>query len=60
MTLTIKEAREWFQIRDHVKDAVTHLEMCERCWRVRDQEHLVVVDGAYCCRPGDKGGCLAR
>lgn len=59
MRLTIKEAREWFQIRDHVKEAVAQLEVCERCWRVRDLEHLVLVDGVYCCRPGDAGGCLA-
>lgn len=59
MTLTINEAREWFQIRDHVKEAVSHLEVCERCWRVRDLADLVPVEGVYCCRPGDPGGCLA-
>ena len=60
MTLTLQETREWFQIRDHVKEAVRRLEMCSRCGRVREIAHLVHVQGNHCCRPGDKGGCLAR
>lgn len=60
MTLNLEETREWFQIRDHVKDAVLHLEVCDRCWRVRDLADLIEVEGSYCCRPGDKNGCLAR
>ncbi len=56
MTLTLKEAQEWFQIRDHVKEAVEHLEVCSRCWRVRDRAQLIRVEGGYCCRPGDKEG----
>jgi len=59
MTLTIEEAREWFRIRDRVKQAVFRLEVCGRCWRVRDLAKLIPVRGSYCCRPGDQNGCLA-
>ena len=58
MGLTLKEAREWFQIRDNVKDAVLHLEVCDSCLRVRDLENLVQIGNTYRCRPGDKDGCL--
>ncbi len=60
MKLTLDETKEWFQIRDHVKDVILHLEMCSRCWRVRDRENLIGTQSGYCCRPGDKNGCLGR
>ena len=58
MSLTHDEAREWFEIRDRVKEAVQQLEACARCWRVRDLSHLVLLDGSYFCRPGHAEGCL--
>lgn len=57
--LTQEEVREWFQIRNHVRDAVLQLEVCGRCWRVRDQSRLFRIAGTYCCRPDDDEGCLA-
>lgn len=60
MRLTLKEAQEWFEIRDHVKEAVLQLEMCSRCGRVRDLSNLIRMGGDYCCRPGDPEGCLVR
>ena len=66
MKLTHEEVREWFLIRDHVRRAVQRLEVCNRCWRVRDEAHLIriaqyrqeCVHGLYCCRPDDEDGCL--
>ena len=60
MRLTLEETREWFQIRDHVRQALLQLEVCSRCWRVRDLTQLIHIGGYYCCRPDDKDGCLAR
>ncbi len=60
MTLTLEETREWYRIRDHVRQVVEHLEVCWRCSRVRELSDLVLVKGMYCCRPGDKKGCLGR
>ncbi len=59
MKLTIEEAREWYQIRDRVREAVADLEVCSRCGRVRDKANLVGTSRYYCCRPGDKNGCMA-
>ena len=60
MKLTLNETREWFQMRDNVKDAVLNLEMCDHCLRVRDMADLVEVNSGYRCRPGDVNGCLAK
>ncbi len=60
MKLTLDETREWFQIRDHVKDAVQHLEVCDSCLRVRDITDLIHVADGYRCHPGDPKGCLTR
>lgn len=58
MKLTINETREWYNIRDHVRDVVLRLEVCCRCWRVRDKAELVGAGPVYFCRPGDREGCL--
>ena len=60
MTLTLQEAREWFQMRKHVREAVMHLEVCHRRWRVRELTHPMRVGRAQCCRPGDTGSCLGK
>ena len=60
MLMTREEAREWFQIRDRVRDAVLNLETCTRCWRVRDAARLVQLGDAYYCFPGDTSGCMAH
>ena len=60
MRLTQSEAREWFQIRDNVKDAVQHLEVCDACMRVRDLDSLIQIGEGWRCRPGDENGCLGR
>ena len=57
MTLTLEEAREWFQIRDHVRDSVQQLEVCATCGRVRERSQLIWIDGNYHCRPDRKGDC---
>ena len=59
MRLNREEVQEWFQIRDHVRDAVLRLEVCARCWRVRDRTHLFRIGGTYRCRPDDEERCLA-
>lgn len=66
MKLTHEEVQEWFLIRDHVRRAVQRLEVCDRCWRVRDEARLIRIarygqergHGLYCCRPDDEEGCL--
>ena len=58
MKLTHEEAREWILIRNHVRRAVERLEVCNRCWRVRDEAHLIRIAGLHCCSPEDEGGCL--
>ena len=58
MKLTHEEAREWILIRDHVRKTVERLEVCNRCWRVRDEAHLIRIAGLHCCSPEDEGGCL--
>ncbi len=57
MMLSLEEAREWFEIRDHVREAVEQLEMCVHCGRVRDKSHLIRIRGQYRCRPDLRGDC---
>lgn len=57
MWLTQEETREWFQMRDHVRQSVMQLEVCDHCSRVRDRAHLIRVAGTYYCRPDDEEGC---
>lgn len=56
-SLTLDEVREWYALRNHVRQHISSLEVCGRCDRVREVRHLT-LDGttSYKCR----GGCEAK